>query len=146
VKAKQIPQRAVLAKVKSGEIAMELGGDGVYLRFDCDCEDALPYCKAACCGLHGIDVTVEELKQTVTYRDEGGKSRKMLLAQLATKDEEDGPEMKRRSDSFCTCLHRGTRMCGIYADRPATCSEFHCTKGPAMRGWKLDLSRQVSHE
>jgi hypothetical protein len=143
---KQVPQRAVLHKVKSGEIAIETGGDGVFLRFDCDCLDALPYCKAACCGLHGIDVTDEELKQKVTYRDEAGKKKVLPMLSIVTKDDEDGPEMIRNSDSFCTCLHRGTRMCGIYNDRPATCRDFHCTKGPSMRGWRLDLARHISHE
>lgn len=141
-----VPQRAVLKKLPSGEIAIETGGDGVFLRFDCDCIDALPYCKAACCGLHGIDVARSELVNVVTIKGDDGKPRKVTLGQLATEDGEDGPEMLRGSDGFCTCLNRGTRLCGIYKDRPETCREFHCTKGPAVRGWRLDFARQLSHE
>jgi hypothetical protein len=72
---KNVPHRAVLRKVPSGEIAIETGGDGVFLRFDCDCLDALPYCKAACCGLSGIEVTAEELAQSVAYKPEGDPCR-----------------------------------------------------------------------
>ena len=144
--AAKVPHRAVLKKVQSGEIAIEIGGDGVFLRFDCDCLDALPYCKAACCGLSGIEVTSEELSQTATMRHEDGATTKVPLSRLTTKDGEEGPEMIRSSDGFCTCLHRGTRMCGIYKDRPATCSDFHCTRGPSVRGWRLDFNRHLTHE
>lgn len=141
-----VPQRAVLRTVSSGEIAIETGGDGVFLRFDCDCEDALPYCKAACCGLHGIDVEPQELVQQITFTGHDGKKRTMQLGNLTTKDEDDGPEMIRASDSFCTCLDRQTRRCVIYKDRPKTCRDFHCTRGPSVRGWRLDIARHVSHE
>jgi hypothetical protein len=144
--ASPVPQRAVLRKVPSGEIAIETGADGVFLRFDCDCIDALPYCKGACCGLHGIDVTEQELVNVVTVKNDDGSKRKVTLSQLATKDDEDGPEMLRSSDGFCTCLDRSTRLCRIYKDRPATCRDFHCTRGPSVRGWRLDFCRHSSHE
>jgi Fe-S-cluster containining protein len=140
----EIPQRAVLKKVPSGEIAIELGGDGVFLRFDCECLDALPYCKSVCCTLHGIDVEKDELENRVTGKA-NGEVIKATLSQLVTQCEE-GPEMTRSSDSWCACNDRKTRLCGIYKDRPRTCREFHCTRGAGMRGWRLDLSRHLSHE
>lgn len=145
VMAKPVPHRAVLKSLPSGEIAIETGADGVWLRFDCDCLDALPYCKAACCGIHGIDVTEEEAKQTLTVND-NGKRKTIPLAVLTSTSEEDGRGMTRSSDGFCHCLDRTTRLCTIYKDRPETCRDFHCTKGPGVRGWRLDFERQLSHQ
>lgn len=143
--AKAVPHRAVLKSVPSGEIAIETGADGVWLRFDCDCLDALPYCKAACCGLHGIEVTEEELVTKVTVKGADGKAKVVPLSTLAVKGE-DGHEMVRSSDSFCACLDRQTRRCNVYRDRPATCRDFHCTRGPEVRGWRLDFNRHQTAE
>lgn len=118
-----MPHRHTLVKVPSGEIRMELGADGSYLQFDCDCLDALPYCQAQCCALRGTGVSEEELERVVYPVDW---------------DSECGfPVLKRDADGFCTCLDRNTRRCGIYEDRPQTCKSFHCTRGVGMRGWKL---------
>lgn len=138
-----VPHRSVLVKVPSGEIAMEIGADGVFLRFDCDCMDALPHCKAACCSLHGISVTHEEAKQQVSMMPKGTK---VPMASLTVIDPDDGPEMIRGSDGWCQCIDRGSRLCRIYASRPDTCKDFHCTKGPGVRGWKLGFTRHASHE
>lgn len=142
--AKAVPQRTVLKKVPSGEIALEIGGDGTWLRFDCDCLDALPYCKAACCGLHGIRVDEHELEKSVTVKHESGVV-KTTLQQLTVIDD-DEHVMIRGSDGLCTCLSRQTRLCGLYKDRPDTCQSFHCSRGPAARGWRLSFDRQLSHE
>ena len=115
-------KRQVIATVPSGEIRLELGADGVHLLFDCDCLDALPYCKAQCCSLIGIDLTEEEQKSGL----------------FEAYPEEDGSfTLKRGADGFCNYLDRSCRMCGIYEQRPETCRGFHCTRGHDVRGWKL---------
>ncbi len=110
--------------IKTGEIRLELGADGVWLQFDCDCIDALPYCQAQCCALIGTAVLPGELLQ-FNY----------------PVDVQPNPEieitMQRSADGFCKCLNRENRTCGIYENRPETCRNFHCTRGADVRGWKL---------
>jgi hypothetical protein len=129
--------RSVLKEVPSGEIALEVGGDGIYLRFDCDCMDALPFCNAACCNLSGIDVDEDETEDLEQF----GTAALPVVVKT-----EDGYEMARRSDGYCRCNGEKDRLCTIYNERPQTCRDFHCTRGPDMRGWRLDLSRQLSAE
>ena len=126
----RIPQRFVLLRVPSGEIAVEQGADGLYLRFDCDCTHALPVCQAQCCGLIGTVVHQEELKE--------------ISFPVEWDDELNQWVLQRASDGFCRCLDRDTRLCHIYSDRPHTCREFHCTRGADQRGWKL--SNRVSRQ
>jgi hypothetical protein len=122
----KVSRKMVIANVPSGEIRLEQGGDGLYLQFDCDCKDALPWCQAQCCGLMGIEVERNEA---------------IKLEGLVEWDEGfEVPVMKRDADAFCTCLDRETRTCQIYSDRPSTCREFHCTRGASVRGWKLGNS------
>lgn len=109
-----------------GTISIEIGADGAYLRFDCQCLDALPYCFAQCCALRGTLVAKEEIKQNP------------VLAEFVVEEQEfNAYLMMRDSDGFCTCLDRDTRRCTIYNDRPITCQQFHCTLGAHSRGWKL---------
>lgn len=122
----EVPRRTVLKEVPSGEIAVEQGADGIFLRFDCDCIDALSICQAQCCALPGTIVFPNEL-QKVEYP-------------VAFDDSNETFVLERSSDSFCVCLDRKTRMCQIYQDRPNVCRDFHCTKGASQRGWKIPNS------
>lgn len=122
----EVMRKYVLQVVPSGEIRVEQGADGLYLQFDCDCTDALPVCQAQCCGLQGIGIRPHE---------------EDALDSLIEWDNVNGmPVMKRDADGFCTCLNRNTRSCKIYKSRPQTCSDFHCTRGASVRGWKLSNS------
>jgi hypothetical protein len=125
--APPVPHRAVLLKVPSGEIAMEVGADGTYLRFDCDCLDALPYCKAACCSLCETIVTDEEAAHIGEH--------------LIARDHTGQALMRRRSDGYCCCNDPLTKLCTIYDRRSFTCSNFHCTRNPTTRGWVCRLNR-----
>lgn len=127
MKTKDVPQRTLIKELKSGGIYTEIGADGVYLQFDCDCIDALPYCKAACCNLREITVSREE---------------EINLPELVVLNtENDNYEMKRSATGWCRCNDPNSKLCTIYDDRPQTCRDFHCTRGHEMRGWKLDLVR-----
>lgn len=121
-----VPRKQTVAKLPSGEIRLEIGADGTYLMFDCDCLDALPYCKAQCCGLRGTTVHPDEY-HTEKYEAEWDE----VLEEMV---------LKRDSDGMCYALDRCTRTCGIYEDRPRVCQDFHCTKGANVRGWKLSNS------
>jgi hypothetical protein len=126
----KLPRRFVLRETPSGEIAVEQGADGLYLRFDCDCMHALPVCQAQCCGLIGTIVFDDELEKKAYPVEWEARGQEWVL--------------ERQSDGFCKCLDRDTRLCTIYADRPRTCQQFHCTRGAEQRGWKLanHVSRQ----
>lgn len=119
-----VERRTVLKQVPSGEIAVEAGSDGLYLRFDCDCLDALSICKAQCCALVGTIVAEFEIEANPTLPVELDNELKSWV-------------MVRDSDGYCNCLNRETRTCNIYETRPTTCRAFHCTRGAEQRGWKL---------
>lgn len=121
-----IRKEIVLKEFDSGKITLEEGGDGIYLRFDCDCLDALLYCRASCCALPGISITAKELLGGLyDYQDADGTA-----------------ELTRRADGYCVYNSPKDHRCVIYKNRPGTCSSFHCTKGPNMRGWRLGIKRQ----
>jgi hypothetical protein len=120
----QVPRVQVVAKVPTGEIRIETGADGAWLLFDCECTDALPYCKAQCCALLGTVVSPSELEKVDYAVDLDHNIGAFVL--------------QRDADGFCAYLDRGCRACGIYDDRPQTCRDFHCTRGATQRGWKLN--------
>jgi len=134
-----VPNRSVLKITPSGPIVIETGSDGVYLRYECDCKDALPFCKSACCSLS--DISVKENEREGIEKAARKVKPKLQLPVVVKDDEEEGLEMVRSSDSWCACLDRTTRSCKIYKDRPETCQVFHCTLGSGNRGWRLDLNR-----
>ncbi len=128
----RIPRKMTLLEVPSGEIRIEDGADGAYLLFDCECLDALPYCRAQCCGLIGTIVTPDEYHSEKYQADWDERTNGMVL--------------KRDADGMCYALDRDTKRCSIYEDRPQTCRNFHCTRDANARGWKLNnsVSRQSS--
>lgn len=107
----------------TGLISFDTGADGTYIRFDCDCLDALPYCKAQCCALVGTRVYPHEVEN--------------FDFPLEEEDYDGSLVMRRDPDGFCHCLDKNSRQCKIYENRPETCRSFHCTRGARMRGWKL---------
>lgn len=116
----------LLKELPSGNIRLESGADGLYLLFDADCVDCLPFCKAHCCSLNGILLTQEEAEE-------------FIASEIPIEWHPDlhDHEMRRDADGFCACLDRQTRRCSIYEHRPLTCKQFHCTKGALQRGFKI---------
>lgn len=133
--ARTISRKTLVASVPSGEIRTEVGADGIYMVFDCDCDDALPYCHANCCGMAGTLVREDEVDKL----NELAEEIKNRLLNFNPHRKEF--EMKRDADGFCVALNREKCLCTIYDDRPKTCREFHCSRG-AGRGWDLGLIRR----
>lgn len=136
----------ILAEFPSGHIATEMGPGGVYLRFDCDCDDAVPTCKARCCYLPGIYLTLGEVKHVRKAAKAAGITLPVIQPANPAdteKDETSTHEMIRTSNGACRCLDQETDRCLIYEDRPETCRVFHCTRGVDTRGWALSLVRQA---
>ena len=124
-RSRPLPTRTVLWTGTTGEIRVEDGADGVYLQFDLDCLEALPFCRARCCALPGTELSADE-SATGRYAQEADG----LLYVLA-----------RRATGQCVYLDPGSRRCTIYGERPDVCQAFHCTRGAGVRGWRLLLKR-----
>lgn len=125
----KIPRITVIQEFKdetgniTGQITSQSGSDGTWLQFDCNCLDALPICRSQCCSLKGTFLTESEA-QSGEY-------------DCFTDPETGLPQLRRDADGACTYLDRETKLCSIYDRRPGVCQAFHCTRGAAVRGWKL---------
>ena len=107
----------------TGQITTQSGDAGTWLRFDCSCADARPFCRGHCCSLKGTYLSPEEAASG-QYE--------------AYPDPENGlMELRKESDGFCIYFDRDTRTCGIYENRPGVCRDFHCSQGAGVRGWKF---------
>ncbi|MFB2880873.1 YkgJ family cysteine cluster protein [Floridanema aerugineum] len=138
----EIDRTTIIKEFPSGQIRLEAGSDGLFLVFDLDCLDALPYCKAHCCGHIGTVVLDEEV-------DDLNSLSQILEKRLLTYNhyiDKNRYEMKRDCDGLCAALDRKTRTCEIYENRPRTCRVFHCSRG-LNRGFRLmSVSRQKELE
>jgi hypothetical protein len=124
------PHATTIKTVPSGTIDLVEGGDGVFLQFNCDCLDALPYCHARCCALTGITLDFDEA----------------LTGKYEYDMNDREAELKRGADGYCIYNSRKNHLCTIYKDRPWTCQTFHCSRGVGMRGFRLGLSRLEDDE
>lgn len=145
---KRLTQRTVLHEVPSGQIAIETSGGEAFLRFDCDCLDALPYCHARCCGLAGLEVTDEEMDIISDHLNSANDPPEFPgdNGPYPFKEDDGQWELARMSDGMCIFNCRESGHCNIYDHRPETCRAFHCTRNADNRGWRLDFSRQPTHE
>lgn len=133
----------VIAQFENGgEVRIEDGSDGTWYVFDCDCLDALPFCRAQCCALLGTTIFEEDID---LFKEKLGEEITNRIIDFDPRFDEY--VMKRFSDGRCSCLDRETKQCQIYDNRPTTCRKFHCSRGAEMRGWKLAnaVNRQCSH-
>lgn len=127
----KLSHRTPVSTLPSGAIVIEEGADGVYLRFECDCQDALPTCRAACCSLSKIQVAEDEVV----------KLKQHLGEHAVVKDGDDDWVMARASSGWCAQNDPTTRRCRCYSIRPKTCQDFHCTLHGDNRGWLLHFKR-----
>lgn len=132
---KKIPRKTIINSFPDGgEIRSEVGSDGTYIVFDCECLDAIDLCKAACCSMPGTFVMDDEIPALNEVAERIGMG--ILIQQPNGK-----VAMKRDADGTCVCLDRDTRQCSIYDDRPKVCRHFHCSKG-VSRGQLMVHQRQ----
>jgi len=87
-----------------------------------DCADRLPLCQARCCQL-GFPLTFQDLDERVIAWDY-----------------QRPYQIRKRDDDYCTHCDGGTRGCGVYAHRPATCRTYDCRQD--SRIW-LDFERRL---
>ena len=112
----------VIKHVKSGTIEIVSDGPMTMLQFNCECMDALPYCKAMCCksrlafNTHLTPGEIAANKFTSTPGPNG-------LVVLETKN--NGWE--------CTYLEKSGH-CEVHHDKPANCKNWHCSPGGPTEG------------
>jgi hypothetical protein len=87
-----------------------------------DCESRYPLCHAACCALR-FALTAQDLEEGVVRWDLADPYRNRI-----------------GGDGYCVHLHRLSRRCAVYAQRPAVCRTYDCRHD--RRIW-LDFENRV---
>jgi len=118
-------ERQTLKEVPSGKIELVWNGVFSTLQFNCECMDALPYCKAMCCRLRqGFTVVLKE--------DEIGKYKSRPYPKSP-----DFQVLERSADgNSCCYLDEEKSLCTIHGHHPEMCVVFHCSPGGKGEGIK----------
>lgn len=125
----------ILKKVPSGIIEIVESDEGdPLLQFNCECIDALPWCKAACCR-------GRPQWNSGVYPDELEKFETLDI------EVEDGIKLLKFIKNRCWYLGKDDNLCGTHPDKPRICKEWHCSPGGKgediklrSNGWKLEIS------
>jgi Fe-S-cluster containining protein len=87
-----------------------------------DCEARIPLCKGRCCKLY-FALSFQDLDEHIVKWD---YSRPYGI--------------RRREDGYCVHNDPATRGCGVYANRPAICRSYDCSKDPRI--W-IDFENRI---
>jgi Fe-S-cluster containining protein len=111
-------EHTTLVEVKSGKIELVFNRDMGYstLQFNCECTDAMPYCKAMCCRLRqGFSVLLRP--------DEISKYKNRPFPR--------DPELRIVDNSpdgkSCYYLDSDEAKCTIHGEHPQMCKDYHCS-------------------
>lgn len=106
----------VVVETKSGPIELVKEGPVMFLQFNCNCDDALPYCQAMCCRMrmaYNVELHPEEVEkfkgnqQIVNNRE---------LYVLPIKDA-----------TTWDCSYLSDCRCTVHEDKPKRCRGWHCS-------------------
>jgi len=113
-------ERTTIASTKSGPIELVLiQGAAMTLQFNCECLDALPYCKAMCCRLRsGLNVLLD-VDEVQKFKSRPFKGHHILQSQPET--------------DACVYLSRDC-LCQTHSDKPRMCKAWHCSPGGKGEG------------
>lgn len=129
-----LEERTTLVETPSGKIELAFNGAFQVLQFNCECMDALPYCKAMCCRLRsGYHVKLLE-----------GEKGKYESRPLKVRDPNGLHVLQtKKKDGSCVYLN-DEALCRIHQTKPWACGVWHCSpggKGDGIRftdqGWRL---------
>lgn len=113
----------ILKEVQSGTIELVHNRSVLLLQFNCNCEDALPYCHAMCCRqrpVYNAKLDTDEIEKFKGVPSIGAlsyipvPSRDVLYvlpANLQTMD----------------CSYLEDSKCTVHSDKPRSCKEWHCS-------------------
>lgn len=99
----------ILHETKSGPIEIVRMGIAIVLQFNCNCDDAIPFCDAMCC----------RMRPMYNARIKDDEVNKFAFVQIGN------IKVVERKDTNCFYLE-GAR-CGVHADKPQDCSSWHCS-------------------
>jgi hypothetical protein len=113
-------ERTSIVETPSGPIELVLvQGAFLTLQFNCDCMDALPYCKALCCRMRsGVNVLLDP--------DEIGKFKSKPYR---------GNYILQSNPETDACAHLSAKCeCTVHQDKPRMCRAWHCSPGGKGEG------------
>src|SRR5271157_249881 len=106
---------ATLKNLESGTIDLEVISGVMFLQFNCNCEDALPYCQAMCCKMRYIyNAKISE--------DEANSFKNIVVK---NKDGEQVRVLQWKPDF--TCIYLEENKCSIHSAKPYSCRSEHCS-------------------
>jgi hypothetical protein len=132
--------KTILVELSSGNIELTSNNQGEpIIQFNCECEDALPYCKAMCC------------KGRPTYNVLVSPDRKDLCPEPHP---DDNDLMILPTEGNCCKYLSNNNMCSVHDNKPKDCMNWHCSPGGVGEniinrcgGWNLRISDLVQqHE
>jgi len=128
-----MPAKTVIKNTPSGPIEIVFDGSQLTLQFNCNCQDALPICHAACCRyrpFYNVGLQPEEVEK---YKTE----------QHTAEDSDLELTILQHEDNHCTYLNEDS-LCEVHDDKPCACKEYHCSPrggGPEIQrrdgGWVI---------
>lgn len=110
-------ERTTIVETKTGPVELVLvKGMFMVLQFNCECTDALPYCKANCCRMRsGLNVVLQP--------EEVNKFASTLV-------KSSGLHVLQPQKETDACVYLSdTDMCVVHEDKPAMCKAWHCSPG-----------------
>lgn len=94
------------------------------MQFNCECKDALPYCKAVCCRHRPYyNIALEP--------GEEGKFDKTIPNPM-----DSTIQLLGHSGSNCAYLNQSCQ-CSVHSDKPKICQKWHCSPGGKGEGIEI---------
>ena len=107
----------ILVETKSGPIELVKIGPAMFLQFNANCEDCLPFCQAMCCRMrmaYNVELTDEEaIKFKGLDAEKNGRKLKIL-------------PVKDTTTWDCAYL-TGDSKCSVQEEKPSRCRNWHCS-------------------
>ena len=106
--------RTILKTVPSGTIDLVFDDRQLIMQFNCDCMDALPMCKAACCRYrpyYNIALEPDEIEK--------------FKSELHPEDPET--HILQQVEGHCVYLDGESSLCEVHETKPCICKKWYCS-------------------
>ncbi len=108
-----------LVELPSGKIELVKVGPVMFLQFNAECAECLPYCNAMCCRMrmaYNVELSDEEaIKFKGLDAEKDGRKLKVL-------------PVKDTTSWDCSYLTEESK-CSVHSDKPSHCRDWHCSPG-----------------